>query len=149
MQMNAEYVGILDVYNQQDPEFMTGQTYLGLQGACGTEIRSMSQFGLYTADESEIYVPTAGYGGTSTPQPDGYSSGSRQHEGPANHDPGPLVRAWDNDCDGVTVPLPRPIPPMQPPMTSSGPYAKNGMSYNSGPGDIFQTDDQCAYAGPS
>jgi hypothetical protein len=103
MQENVAYVGILDIYNQADPEVMTGQTYLGLQGSCdGTS--QEAQFGLYTADLLGDFVPVAGYGGTSTPTesaaPD--AGGSTITPTVATI-PGLWFVSWDNNCDGVTV----------------------------------------------
>jgi hypothetical protein len=102
MQMNTAYVGILDVYNQQDPEVMTGQTYYGLSGTCG-ESPQKTQFGLYTADSLGDFVPVAGYGGTSTPTETATSDNGGTTLTPQTTIPGLWFVSWDGNCDGVAV----------------------------------------------
>ncbi len=102
--MNAASIGILDVYNQQDPEIMNGQTYLGLGGTCDTnDFPQSAQFGLYTADENGAFVPVAGYGGISTPVMTYASDPGGTTVAAQTTIPGLYFANWDNNCDGVTV----------------------------------------------
>jgi hypothetical protein len=102
MQMNAYYVGILDMYNQSNPATLQGQQYLGLGGTCGAGAQQ-SQFGLFTADGTGTFVPVAGYGGTSTPSLT-YTSDVPGTTAAAHSNISGLYFAnWDAGCDGVTI----------------------------------------------
>ncbi len=104
MQMNAAGVGILDLYNQADPEILNGQNYLGLSGTCnGSPYPQIQQFGLFTADDNGSFVATAGYGGVSTPSLTYASDAPGTTTAPASNISGLYFVNWDNNCDGVTV----------------------------------------------
>jgi hypothetical protein len=102
MLMNAEYIGILDLYNQADAEVLTGQTYDGLGGSCG-QSQQQAQFGLYTADASGTFVPIAGYGGTSTPTLTSTPDAGGSSTTPQTTIPGVYQLRWDSNCDGATL----------------------------------------------
>jgi hypothetical protein len=102
MLMNAQSLGILDVYYQQDPEVMYGQSYYGLNESCG-QPGVQAQFGVWEADGTGTFVPVAGYGGTTAPRviaspnPGGTTTAGQTNIA------GLYQVNWDGNCDGVQI----------------------------------------------
>jgi hypothetical protein len=124
LQMNAAYIGILNFYNQNHPELMTGQNYYGLINTCGAP-SIQAQFGLYTADGDGNFVPTAGYGGTSTPTETSTSDANSNTRAPQTTIPGLYLVAWDQSCGGVTVNASAPNPAYGISFDVLGPYPQD------------------------
>jgi len=117
MLMNTAYVGITDYQFYNQPGILTTPTssYYGLAGSCNNSesvARRSSQyyngppeFALFPTDPLGNFVPTAGYGGTSTPQlvlPEIPDNGGSTKAGQSTI-PGLYSVGWDNNCDGVTI----------------------------------------------
>lgn len=134
--MNAAYVGILDIHNQQDPEVMSGQTYFGLEGSCGSPNQGLlSQFGLYAADVLGTFVPVAGYGGTSTPVESSASDPGGTTRAGQTGVPGIYEVDWDAHCLGVTVTA----------TTANPAHAIFADVYGNGSGGPFTANGQPTY----
>ena len=103
MQMNAYYIGITDLgFNY--PAIMSG-TY-------GLPCPPTAQFGVFTADANQTFVPVAGYGGTSTPSlTSGPPIGTTTLAQSAI--PGIYNVVWDGSCDSLNVSASAPNPAYQ------------------------------------
>jgi hypothetical protein len=100
--INAEGIGIIDIYSESDPQIMTGQAWYGVGQSCG-DSGFMSQFALYDADALGTFVPVAGYGGTTTPVITASPDPGGQTTVAQTTIPGLYFVQWDPNCDGVTV----------------------------------------------
>jgi hypothetical protein len=99
MQENAESLGVTDL-NFNDPVLMQGESWTELPFSCpGTT----SPFAPFTADANGVFIPVAGYGGTSTPTLTGTSDGGGTSKLVQTGASGLYVISADSSCDGVTV----------------------------------------------
>ena len=97
MQMNAKYLGLVDFPAESSPVLMQSGVWYSLACIGGTS----SQFGVFTADAEGVFVPVAGYGGTSqatlTSSPTGLTSIGQSAIA------GLWTINWDVTCDPDTV----------------------------------------------
>ena len=104
LQMNAQYIGVLNLYNQDDPEEMSGQAYFpsDVANSCAPNQQTEGQLAFYPADATGAFVAAAGYGGTLTPTITSTPlSGGTSVLGQTTA--GIYQLAWDANCDGVQV----------------------------------------------
>ncbi len=105
MQENAQYIGVTDL-SFNGPQLMTGGTWYDLVGSCpGT-----SQFTAFTADFNGVFIPVAGYGGTSNPVLTGTSDNGGTSRLTQSSAAGVYVVSWDSNCDGVEASATAPNP---------------------------------------
>lgn len=119
MQMQAYYVGIVDLPNFNDPEILLGQNYYASasgtpnnangdgQWAC-TNPAAANAFGLYTADAGLTFVPIGGYGGTSSPVVTSSPIPGQSHL--ATSPLGTYFAAFDAGCTNISVNVSAPNP---------------------------------------
>lgn len=114
MQMNAAYVGIVDLPNLTNPELTYNFERIAYSGAypggsfyCGGKPNPNDGFALYPADNEGYFVPIAGYGGTSTPQVSSFSSDNGGTSTIAQSTLGEWYAVLDQGngttCDGVSI----------------------------------------------
>lgn len=119
MQMQAYYVGIVDLPNLDDPEILLGQNYYASYSGTPNNANddpqficyyppSSNAFALYTADAELTLVPIAGYGGTSTPTITSSPPTSQSHI--AQSPLGTYFVAFDGNCTSVPISATAPNP---------------------------------------
>ena len=119
MQMQAYYVGIVDLPNLDDPEILLGQNYYASYSGTPNNTNydgqyycynspSSNGFALYTADAELTLVPIAGYGGTSTPTITSSPPTSQSHI--AQSPVGTYFAAFDGNCTNIPISATAPNP---------------------------------------
>jgi len=106
MQMNAKYLGVVDVPNESSPTLMDYVTWSEL--LCDPGNPSSVQFGVYPTDALGSFVAAAGYGGTSAASLTATPTGTTTVGQTAI--PGIWQINWDSNCDSAAISATAPNP---------------------------------------
>ena len=100
MQMNASYIGAVNLPSLSSPALMNGLNY----GPFGCpNAPAANAFALYSADGTGTFVPIAGYGGTATPALTSVTPDAGGTTRIAQSPTGSYFVTWDAACHGITL----------------------------------------------